>query len=63
MDVPEKKDVLWLMRAYVHERIPHLKQSESYRKESRNRRIIMMMHYAGLSGLAEFILNMKNGRN
>ena len=63
MDVPEKKDVLWLMRAYVHERIPHLKQSESYRKESRNRRIIMMMHYTGLSGLAEFILNMKNGRN
>lgn len=63
MDVPGKKDVLWLMRAYVHERIPHLRESKSFRNETRNRRIIMLLHYTGLSGLAEHLLNMKNGRN
>ena len=63
MNVPEKNDVLWLMRAYVREKIPHLNRSLSYRSESRNRRIIMMLHYAGLSGLAETLLKIKNGRN
>ena len=63
MDVPEKKDVLWLMRAYVHEKIPHLNRSASFRNETRNRRIIMLLHYSGLSGLAEFLLKTKNGRD
>lgn len=63
MDVPEKKDVLWLMRAYVHERIPHLHRSRCFLAESRNRRIIMLLHYAGFSGLAETLLKMKSGRD
>lgn len=62
MDVPEKKDVLWLMRAYVHERIPNLHRSRCFLAESRNRRIIMLLHYAGFSSLAETLLKMKSGR-
>ena len=63
MEAPEKKDVLWLMRAYVHERIPHLKRSKSFQAESRNRRIIMRLNYLGLSGFAETLLKMKSGRD
>ena len=56
MDSPEKKDVLWLMRSWVHERIPRLRQCRSFQLESRNRRIIMTLHYLGFSSLAEQIL-------
>lgn len=62
-DSPEKKDVLWLMRAYIHEKIPHLRQSKSFQRESRNRRMIMQLNYYGLSGLSAMLLQMKNGRN
>ncbi|MBR0161728.1 MAG: glycosyltransferase [Oscillospiraceae bacterium] len=62
MDSPEKKDVLWLMRAWVHEKIPHLRQCGSFQQESRNRRIIMMLHYLGLSPVAETILNRNRRR-
>ena len=59
MTAEDKKDVLWLLRQYVRETIPHLNASRSFREESRNRRIIMRLHYLGLSGLAESILKLK----
>ena len=62
MDTEEKQNVLWLMRAYVHEKIPKLSASGSYRLETRNRRIIMCLHYLGLSGIAEMILKIRNSR-
>ncbi len=63
MDAEDKKEVLWLMRAYVHDKIPNLSRSKSFREESRNRRMIMRLHSMGLSGLAETILNIKSGRS
>ena len=59
MTAEDKKDVLWLLRQYVREKIPNLNASRSFREESRNRRIIMRLHYLGLSGLAEAILKLK----
>ena len=59
MTAEDKKDVLWLLRQYVRETIPHLNASRSFREESRNRRIIMRLHYLGLSDLAEGILKLK----
>ena len=59
MTAEDKKDVLWLLRQYVREKIPRLSASRSFREETRNRRIIMRLHYLGLSGLAESILKLK----
>jgi hypothetical protein len=59
MDVPEKRNVLWMLRSWVHEKIPQLSVCESFRRESRNRRIIMRLHYLGLSSLAALILKMR----
>ena len=59
MTAEDKKDVLWLLRQYVREKIPNLNASRSFREETRNRRIIMRLHYLGLSGLAEGILKLK----
>ena len=59
MRAEDKKDVLWLLRQYVREKIPNLNASRSFREETRNRRIIMRLHYLGLSGLAEGILKLK----
>ena len=59
MTAADKKDVLWLLRQYVREMIPDLSASRSFLEESRNRRIIMRLHYLGLSGLAESILKLK----
>ena len=59
MDVPEKRNVLWMLRSWVHEKIPRLSSCESFRRESRNRRIIMRLHYLGLSSLAALLLKMR----
>lgn len=59
MTAEDKKEVLWLLRQYVREKIPNLNASRSFREETRNRRIIMRLHYLGLSGLAEGILKLK----
>ena len=59
MTAEDKKDVLWLLRQYVREKIPNLNASRSFREETRNRRIIMRLHYLGLSSLAESILKLK----
>ena len=59
MDVPEKRNVLWMLRSWVHGKIPQLSACESFRRESWNRRIIMRLHYLGLSSLAALILKMR----
>ena len=59
MTAEDKKDVLWLLRQYVREKIPNLNASRSFREETRNRRIIMRLHYLGLSSLAESLLKLK----
>jgi hypothetical protein len=48
-----------MLRSWVHEKIPQLSVCESFRRESRNRRIIMRLHYLGLSSLAALILKMR----
>ena len=62
MTAEDKKDVLFLMKEYVQDKIPHLKASRSFCEESRNRRIIMWLNYHGLSGLSETILNFRKGK-
>ena len=59
MTSEDKKDVLWMLRQYVREKIPNLNASRSFREETRNRRIIMRLQYLGLSDLAERILRLK----
>lgn len=62
MNAKEKQDVLFLMRSYVQDKIPHLGRCKSFREETKNRRLIMRLHYLGLSGIAEKLLQIKNGR-
>ena len=59
MDAEEKRDVLWMMREWVREKIPHLTQSPSFRAETRNRRIIMWLNYTGMPGVAGKLLEIK----
>lgn len=58
-DTPDKKEVLQKLTAYVRAHIPALSQCESYRRESRNRRLIMHLNYMGLYGLSRRILSTK----
>ncbi len=58
-DTPDKREVLNQLVAYVRKHIPELSQCESYRRESRNRRLIMRLNYMGLYGFSRFILNTK----
>lgn len=55
-----KKEVLGKMRAYVRKYIPDITKCESYKNESRNRRIIMYLNYHGLHDLGQLILKAKN---
>lgn len=56
----ERKAVTARFRTYVREKIPALTRCESYRGESRHRRIIMYLNYHGLEDLGQWILRMKN---
>ena len=49
------------LRAYAHEKIPSLRACESYRRETRNRRIMMFLNYHGLEQLGQWILRVKSG--
>ena len=57
---PESEDAIKKCRAYVREKIPKLRACESYRAESRNRRIIMALNYGGQEKLGQWILKVKN---
>ena len=55
----DKGQVLSRLRSYVRERIPRLSACESYRRESRKRRIVMAMNYHGLNAAADFLMKLK----
>lgn len=57
---PARREVIARFRAYVREKIPKLSKCESYRAETRKRRIIMALNYHGLENLAQGILRVKN---
>lgn len=59
-NTPDRRAVLARLRAYVHEKIPKLTACGSYRRESRNRRIIMRLNYMGLDRLGGGILALKD---
>ena len=54
-----KREVLFLLRSYVHEHIPRLSACPSFRAEPRNRRIVMRLNYMGLDALALKLLTFK----
>jgi len=59
MEGADKKECLFLLRSYVHEHIPRLSASRSFREESRNRRLIMRLNYLGLEQVSAFLLRLK----
>ncbi len=61
-ETEEKKEVIAALRAYAHKKLPHLLSCESYRAESRNRRIIMFLNYYGLEDAAQRLLRMNAKR-
>ncbi len=58
-DTTDRETVIEKLRNYVRECIPNLFSCESYKNESRNRRIIMALNYYGLHKLARTILSIK----
>lgn len=56
---PDKKEVIWLFREYVRENIPSLSCCEAYKRETRNRRLIMWLNYHGLEQLGLLLLKLK----
>lgn len=56
----QRKAVIQELLDYVHEQIPDLFKCESYRNESKNRRIIMKLNYDGREDLAQIILKAKS---
>ena len=57
---PESGDAIEKCRAYVRAKIPDLRACESYRAETRNRRIIMALNYGGQEKLGQWILKVRN---
>lgn len=55
-DAPERKEVIGRLRQYVQAKIPMLSGCNSYKKESRKRRLIMWMNYHGLEDAGQSIL-------
>lgn len=55
---PDKREVIGALRRYVRENIPKLSACESYRAESRNRRIVMWLNYHGLEQLSIALLRL-----
>ena len=55
----DRQAVIRAFREYAHKKIPRLSQCESYRAETRNRKIIMFLNYHGLEGLGQLLLNIK----
>ena len=57
---PDRAKTLAELRAYVRKKIPDLDKCQSYREETRNRRIIMKLNYWGLHELGQMILRMSS---
>ena len=58
-NAPDRKDTIDQLRAYVHEKIPNLKQCSSFQKETANRRIIMQLNYLGMDALGRGLLKLR----
>ena len=58
-ETKEREAVIKNLRSFVKVNIPNLFACESFKKESRNRRIIMALNYYGLHKLSKMILSMK----
>lgn len=56
----DKKEVISQLRSYVKESIPKLSACESFKRESKNRRLIMSLNYYGMEALAIAILKIKS---
>lgn len=56
---PDKKEVIWLFREYVRENIPSLLSCEAYKRETRNRRLVMWLNYHGLEQVGLLLLKLK----
>lgn len=57
----EKNAIIQEIRDYVNHEVPNLSSSPVYRKESRNRRLVMWLNYHGLDKLSAALLKLKNG--
>lgn len=55
---PDKKEIIAALRGYVQENIPKLSACPAFRRESRNRRIIMWLNYHGLEAASLMILKL-----
>lgn len=60
-DSPDKDAIIKEMRDYVNQEVPSLAASPAYRKESRNRRMVMWLNYHGLDKFSASLLKLKNG--
>lgn len=58
---PDRDSIILQFRDYVNQEIPNLAASSAYRKESRNRRIVMWLNYHGLDKVSAALLKLKNG--
>ena len=58
---PDRKTVIRTLRSYAHEKIPRLSRCPSYQRETRNRRIIMLLNYSGLEQMGQLLLKIKSG--
>lgn len=56
---PEKKQIIAVFRDYVKKYIPKLTECQSFRKERRNRRIVMWLNYHGLEDVSRTLLALK----
>ena len=59
-ETPEKAAVIRTLRRYAQQKLPQLTRCESFRAETRNRRIIMFLNYHGLEKTAQMILRAKS---
>ena len=58
-ETQDKKKVIKQFREYVHKYVPSLLQCESFKKEKRNRKIIMLLNYYGLEDVSRLLLELK----
>jgi glycosyltransferase involved in cell wall biosynthesis len=56
---PDRSEVIRELREYVHRNIPDLTACQSYRRETRNRKLIMWLNYHALERLSVAMLKIK----
>ena len=58
---PDKKEVLQELRTYVQKKIPNLLGNQTYREQTRGRKIVMFLNYYGCEKLACALLKLTGG--